>query len=266
VLRQRVITALVLAPAALAAVLLLPQLYLGLLFWAVIALTAYEWAGLAGLQRRHQRYAYVAAYSMVIGALHVVPHSLLALLWLCAGIWAYAVLAVLVFPRGRTLFGRRAWVGLLGLLLLAGAWVALMVIHAVNDGPFWLIWVFLLVWAADIGGYFAGRGWGRRKLAPAVSPGKTWEGALGGLLLSVCVCAPMGILLGLHGFEWLPLIVLLGVLSIFGDLFESLLKRATGIKDSGTLLPGHGGILDRVDALLAVLPIVALILRTSLAP
>ena len=121
------------------------------------------------------------------------------------------------------------------------------------------MWLFLLVWGADIGGYFAGRRFGRRKLAPAVSPGKTWAGAVGGLLLAGAVTLLPLSVLGRPVLTWAPVVAALVVLSIFGDLFESALKRQRGVKDSGALLPGHGGVLDRIDALLAALPAFALL-------
>jgi phosphatidate cytidylyltransferase len=127
----------------------------------------------------------------------------------------------------------------------------------------WLIWVFMLAWGADIGAYFAGHAFGRRKLAPRVSPGKTWEGVIGGLALALAVCALGAFWLTPGWVGWLPVIVLLVAVSVFGDLFESVLKRATGVKDSGTLLPGHGGVLDRIDSLLAVLPVFAVLLTTT---
>jgi phosphatidate cytidylyltransferase len=121
------------------------------------------------------------------------------------------------------------------------------------------MWLLVLVWSADVGAYFAGRRFGRRKLAPAVSPGKTWEGAFGGMLVSLALCGGALLVLGLPAW-WLLAVAGLVVVSIFGDLFESVIKRVRGVKDSSNLLPGHGGILDRIDSLLAVLPVFALIL------
>jgi phosphatidate cytidylyltransferase len=132
-------------------------------------------------------------------------------------------------------------------------------------GAWRLLFAFALVWAADVGAYFAGRAFGRRKLAPQVSPGKTWEGVLGGLALSLAIAGAAGTwLFRLEGAAWLSFLLLavaVVLLSIVGDLGESLLKRQAGAKDSGTLLPGHGGMLDRVDSLLAALPAMALGLR-----
>jgi phosphatidate cytidylyltransferase len=127
-------------------------------------------------------------------------------------------------------------------------------------GPLEVLLVLLLVWIADTAAYFVGRAWGRRKLAPAISPGKTWEGAIGGAV-GVLVYA---IILGtfIEGLSWVPYLLaaaLLAVLSIVGDLFESAAKRQAAVKDSGTLLPGHGGVLDRIDSATAALPAAALL-------
>ena len=123
-----------------------------------------------------------------------------------------------------------------------------------------VLWLLLLVAFADIGAYFVGRRFGRKKLAPAVSPGKTWQGFWGGMATSSLICG--GILVVMGGFNegWLFIMVLLVTVSVVGDLFESVLKRERGVKDSGNLLPGHGGMLDRIDSAVAVLPVFALIL------
>jgi phosphatidate cytidylyltransferase len=143
--------------------------------------------------------------------------------------------------------------------VLVGAWVGLCAIRGAEQGGHWLLWLFCLVWGADIGAYFAGRRFGRRKLAPAVSPGKTWEGVLGGALLSLALTWSALVLTDQWSPVWVPVVLSLIALSVFGDLFESVLKRQRGVKDSGALLPGHGGLLDRVDALLPVLPVFALL-------
>lgn len=262
-LRTRIITALILAPSVLAAVIFLPLVYLAVVLWLIAAAGAYEWAALGGLERPAQRLLYVAAFAVMAGLTYLDHDNFGPILLLGCGVWVFAALSVVLFPRGAALFKNPWFVRLLGLLVLLSAWVALLVIRSVPDGHFWLIWVFMLAWAADIGAYFAGHAYGRRKLAPRVSPGKTWEGVAGGLALALVVCALGAFWLTPGWVGWLPVIVLLVAVSVFGDLFESVLKRATGVKDSGTLLPGHGGVLDRIDSLLAVLPVFALLLTTT---
>ena len=264
-LRTRIITALILAPLVLAAVIWVPSRYLAVVFWLVAAAGCYEWAALAGLHKPLSRLLYVALFG-VLAAVVYLDHGLFPIVLLIGcGVWAFAAGCVLMFPRGTELFKKDMFVAVLGMLVLLPAWVALVVIHGAADGYLWLIWLFFLAWGADIGAYFAGRAFGRHKLAPSVSPGKTWEGVCGGVLLALVVCAPGAFLLTPAWLYWVPLIVFLVGVSVFGDLFESVLKRTTGVKDSGSLLPGHGGLLDRIDSLLAVLPVFAAALPYLLA-
>ncbi len=156
---------------------------------------------------------------------------------------------------------RWQWVAaLLGVAIIWSAWVGAVVVHTAPNGDHWLVWLFFLVSAVDIGAYFAGTAWGRRKLAPSLSPAKTWEGVAGGAALSILVCGGALAALGRLDAAAGAVIVLLIAVSVFGDLLESLLKRQSGVKDSGTLLPGHGGLLDRVDSELAALPAFALLM------
>ncbi len=149
----------------------------------------------------------------------------------------------------------------LGGLLLAGAWVAVVGLHRASEGPALVLFLFVLIWLADSGAYFAGRAFGRHKLSPAVSPGKTWEGAAGGLagaLLAALVLVLGGFAGALPLAAFVALSLLVALVSIGGDLWESRLKREAGVKDSGSLLPGHGGMLDRIDSLIAAAPVYAL--------
>jgi len=262
VLRTRVITALIIAPLAVAAIYLLPLGWYALFYWVVAALGAFEWAGLIGLQGLLSRLSYVAGFGLIAGLTWLSFEGWYGFgLWAGAAVWLLALASVLSYPRSSTLIGNPWIAGLLGIIIVWAAWIALIVIRAEpgGNGANWLLWLLLLVWGADIGAYFAGRRFGRLKLASAVSPGKTWEGACGGLLLALIVCG--GSLVALdYSAWWLLTIAALGAVSVVGDLFESVLKRVRGVKDSGNLLPGHGGILDRIDSVLAVLPLFALIL------
>lgn len=175
--------------------------------------------------------------------------------------------ATVIVVQGKTGARGSAWLCVFGVLAVLAAWAALVQMF-VLQGAWFLVSLLALIWAADIAAYFSGRTFGRHKLAPRVSPGKTWEGALGGVLASmlwVVVSAhwggSFGALLMRHWPVWLVAVVAgaLGALSIIGDLFESLLKRRAGMKDSSGLLPGHGGVYDRLDALLPVAPIALLL-------
>jgi phosphatidate cytidylyltransferase len=257
-LRTRIITALILAPTLIAAIYLLATPWLSGLLWMVGAAGAWEWAALAGLSSRASRAAYVGVLTVLAVLLYANPD--LQLIWLQSLVvfWVAALVVVLAYP-GSSDWAVNGWtIGLAGALVLPGAVLALMTIHGLPNGANWLLFSLLICWAADIGAYFAGRRFGRRKLAAAVSPGKTWEGAIGGLLFALIVCA--GLLFAADQFSVVWMLVLVGLVgvSILGDLFESLLKRVSGIKDSGQLLPGHGGVLDRVDSILSVAPCFAL--------
>ncbi len=264
VLRQRVITALVLAPLALWGILALPNRAFAALLGLIILLGAVEWSQIVGLRGTGRRALYVAAVAAGMGWLFTemqgkpgvwLAVSAVALVWWFAGMaW------VARFPGGSGLWRHsRTARGLAGFVVLLPAWVALAGLQA-SPGPEFVILLMLLVWGADTGAYFAGRRWGRRKLAPRVSPGKTWEGVGGGMALTLLVA--------LVGGSWLvsaelllPFVLLCLVtvgFSIVGDLLESMFKRLADIKDSGGLLPGHGGILDRIDSLTAAAPVFAL--------
>lgn len=254
-LRKRILTAAVLVAVLLAVLLLLPPAATVILVTAVVLLGAWEWSGFLRLPGSALRFAYVLLIGLLMGAAWSISVSpggrnlvmQLALLW-----WCVALLWVALAPRRVT-----AWsAALAGVLALVPAWLALLRLRVgLADGAQWVLFAFLLVWVADIGAYFCGRHFGRVHLAPQVSPAKTWEGVLGGMLLSG-LCA-------LAGAAWfhlpaLPFLLLcLGAVafSVVGDLTESLLKRFAGVKDSGTLFPGHGGVMDRIDSLTAAAPV-----------
>lgn len=259
-LRTRIITALILAPLAVAGIFLLPSNAFAVVFWCAAALGAWEWAGLMGLRHPAARGAWVALYGASAFWLYARPDLYGVVLYGGWVVWGTALIAVLSYPRGAWMFRNPVSLGLQGFVIMLGAWLSLVVIQQREDGPLWLLWLFLLVWGADIGAYFAGRAFGRHKLAPQVSPGKTWEGVLGGISLAGIACG--GILLA---WQPGPEAMLLGMfalifVSVVGDLLVSVAKRATGVKDTGTLLPGHGGVMDRIDSIVAVLPFLAVVL------
>jgi phosphatidate cytidylyltransferase len=264
-LGYRIATALVLAPLALAAIFWLPTAWFAVVFCAVAALGAYEWAGMSGLHNLTQRLFYVAVFIALAFMLYGQTQLYQPILMAGCAFWLLATVAVLIFPRAERIYGNGWFMALVGIALLIPAWLSLVVIHALEQGSFWLVWMFVLVWGADVGAYFAGRAYGKHKLAPAVSPGKTWQGAFGGFVLAAVLCGSALPFLQDQGqgqwLPWLPFMAALIVISVFGDLFESVVKRASGVKDSGSLLPGHGGVLDRIDSLLAVLPVFAVMLQ-----
>lgn len=262
-LKQRIITALVLLPFALGGFFLLDGALFALFIGAVVSLGAWEWARLAGLTAQVQRVAFAVLVAALLLGLYLVP-VLAPWVLLCALIWwALATALVLGYPASS-----RYWVGLpakliIGLLILLPAWQGLVLFKQWPEANWLILAVMVLVWGADIGAYFSGRRFGKRKLAPQVSPGKSWEGVFGGLLATVLICVGVAIyrdwsfaslLLGLLGTALVVLI------SVVGDLTESMFKRQAGVKDSSNLLPGHGGVLDRIDSLTAAIPVFAALL------
>lgn len=260
-LRTRIVTALIAAPLAVAAIYLLPAMWFALAYGLVAALGAYEWGGLIGLRRVSARLAYVALFMLAAAVTWLVDGGFTLAAWVGAAVWVVAAGLVLKYPATASVVREPVSNGILGLVILWSAWSAVVEVRGEpgTEGANWVMWILLVVWSADVGAYFAGRRFGRRKLAPAVSPGKTWEGALGGMLVSLLLCGGGLMVIGYSSW-WLLAVAGLVVVSIFGDLFESVIKRVRGVKDSSNLLPGHGGILDRIDSLLAVLPVFALIL------
>lgn len=260
-LRTRVITALAVAIIATAAIFLLPSPWVACFFAAIAALAAYEWAGLLGMRSFFPR---LLAAAVILGLVWFTWHAPEWLTYsLVLGIlaWLLATAIVIAYPNGSWFIGTPWLAGALGVAILWAAWSALVLVHGEpgGNGAKWVFWILFLVACADIGAYFTGRRFGRNKLAPLVSPGKTWEGVAGGAATAVVICGGILLLLG-YSPLWLLYVTLLVGISVVGDLFESVLKRERGVKDSGNLLPGHGGILDRIDAILAVLPLFAVLL------
>lgn len=264
-MKQRVLTALVLLPPAVAAVLWLPTDWFMSLVALILLLGMWEWSRLGGLPKPHQRalVLLVHAAAMALLARLAWPQGFAwvagvgVLWWLLACVWLRRTALAHAANRGNALLKVAA-----GLLMAVPAWAATAMLHGDGElGPRWLLYALCLVWAADTCAYFVGSRIGGRKLAPSISPGKTWAGfwgGLGGVMLAALIAIP---LLGLDARHTLPMLLLAlvtGVASVVGDLFESMIKRHSGAKDSGALIPGHGGVMDRVDSLLAALPVFAL--------
>lgn len=262
--KQRLLTGLLLAAAAIGAILALPTPWFGAVLLGVILLAAWEWAALIEDQPA-ARLLFCAAVAVLAAAAWQAMDSrafVLGAMVLACGFWCYA----LVWLRRYSQNGAgpdpvRAW-RLAGYVALVMPWLALTVLHGrPGFGPAWVLFLMGLIWIADSGAYFSGRRWGRRKLAPRISPGKTWEGVAGALAATLVFAALGATGFGLRGAPWLlfVLVCMVTVLfSVVGDLFESMLKRQHGVKDSGRLLPGHGGLLDRVDSLTAAVPVFVL--------
>ena len=261
-LMQRVLTAVLLIPPVIAAVWFLPTFGIALLVGGVFLVGAWEWTQLARLGSMNLRAAYVVLVALVLAGLFMSWRDgrvQQVVLLLAAAWWLLALIWVMRYPKGLD-NARRPLLGAgVGAMLLGPAFLALVALHGRPQGPLWILFLLVLIWAADTGAYFAGRGFGKHKLAARVSPAKTWEGVAGGLLLSLLVTALAGILLfHLESLKLALFLLLCSVVvafSVVGDLTESMFKRQAGVKDSGTLFPGHGGVLDRLDSLLAAAPL-----------
>lgn len=257
-LRTRVLTSIVLMAGFLAAVFLLPTIYWAFLMLLFIAVAFWEWAGMAAFSKSW-RVIYVVIMA-ILGAMVALADNI-AMPALQPQVMFYSILVAVFF----WLILTPAWLiarfeirqpillAIIGIVILFPTWLALVSMRDIS--PWLLLMVMAAVWIADSAAYFAGKRFGKRKLAPKISPGKTWEGVFGawlavsvyGLILCLSMSLTYWVIVGLLGIT---------VLSIMGDLLESLIKRQAGVKDSGTLLPGHGGILDRIDGLTSSLPLV----------
>lgn len=263
-LMQRVATALALLPPLLALVFLAPTPWFYAILCGVGLGIAWEWTGLMGLRAAGPRAAYLALTAVTLALAWQLREYWL---WLAIAALAWWVVAAWLLQGFPEVFGGRRpgvpFMAVLGQVLVVPTLLSLAVLHAMPDGAWRVVFALGLVFAADVGAYFAGRALGRRKLAAAVSPGKTVEGAVGGLALSGLWALAIGpMVFALSTANPLAKLVLVTLLaaafSIVGDLTESMFKRLSGVKDSGTLLPGHGGLLDRVDSIVAAVPVLAL--------
>lgn len=272
-LKQRVITALVLIPLTLWMIFTFSTAWLALVFGVLVLGAAHEWARLSGFNRTAGS-AYVLVVAVIGLALYwltiprtvhaaaferVLPVLVVGVLWWC---WAlYELVRYRKLDRG--VLGLRAGRAVAGVLMLVPAWLAVSFLHVTDPRtPAVLLFLFLLVWLADSGAYFAGKAWGQTKLAAHVSPGKTVEGVMGGVAAVLALAFLAGVffwhLPAGQLMVWLLIAAVSALFSVVGDLMESKAKRLAGVKDSGRILPGHGGLFDRIDGLIAAAPVFAL--------
>lgn len=266
-LKQRIITALIIAPLFLLGLFATSALGFALFLGVIVCLAGWEWARIAGWTANSTRIAFagvIACELYLCWWLSPVIVLGLAAIW-----WFFALHLILNFPDSKATW-RPIWFrALAGMLVLVPAWKALVSLRngVITVSPdistVWLIlYIFLVVWAADIGAYFAGKNFGMRKLAPNVSPGKSVEGVIGGLLAASLLPFVAMPLLKISPMQTMILLLITlstALVSVLGDLLESLSKRVAGIKDSSQILPGHGGILDRIDSVTAAGPVFVLL-------
>ena len=256
-LKQRIITAVALLAALAGVVLLLPPPAALLTLTLAISLGAWEWSQFLGARSLPWRLLYVVTvlvsmvaawfYSFYPGGLQLILQVTLAW-WLVAFVW------VMRYPTAIPVA-----VGVLsGILVLAPAWLALSRLLVADDGMVWVVFVLFLVWATDIGAFAVGKLFGKIKLIPRVSPGKTWEGVIGGIVLAAMVAFAGAVYFRQDPLSFVSLCVAVSVISVIGDLIVSIFKRHNGLKDSGQIFPGHGGMLDRIDSICSAAPVFVL--------
>ncbi len=260
-IKTRVITGAFLGVALVVTVLFLSTLQMAAILGLLWVIGAWEWAGLARLGAGARlAYAAACAAAMVVALLWAGVDAAFAMLVFALAWWVLAFIAVLTYPREFAM----GTVGVVGFVVLLPSWFLFVRLHGSAPlGPELALTVLVIVWAADVGAYAFGRLIGRVKLAPAVSPGKTWEGVSGGVLCAAAASWAAAHWLGLPKGPMLAIGIATALVSVIGDLSVSVFKRNVGLKDTGTLLPGHGGVMDRIDSLTAAIPIFVLGLRAA---
>ncbi|KAB7895517.1 phosphatidate cytidylyltransferase [Rouxiella sp. S1S-2] len=274
-LKYRIITALILIPIVIAALFLLPPVGFAVVNIVVCMLAAWEWGQFSGFASRSQRLWLAILCGLLLTAMmwslpayQQLDHLALVngSLWFSLAWWIAAFVLVVAYPSSAALWRNSRTLRLIfGLLTIVPFFWGMLSLrlygYAENhyNGAWWLLYVMLLVWGADSGAYLFGKLFGKHKLAPKVSPGKTWEGLVGGLLTSALISWLFGRYAPLDVVPSTLLIcsIIAALASVLGDLTESMFKREAGIKDSGNLIPGHGGIMDRIDSLTAAVPVFA---------
>ena len=265
-LPRRVLSAAILIPAVAAAVLWAPPDLFAFVVGLFVLAGTWEWAGLSGWRRRSAIGYVLGSAVLLVGAYFALRHDWAVNLILVGGLawWCVALVWVVGYQRGRgpsamRLTGVQA-AG--GWFILVPAWVGLVTLHREGaDGPYWVLFLLTSIWIADVAAYFVGRAWGHRRLAPRVSPGKSWEGVGGALVAVVAYAITIDASTGMVRSATAVFVIICAataVVSILGDLAESMFKRRVGVKDSGVLIPGHGGVLDRIDSLTAAVPCFAI--------
>lgn len=263
-LLQRVLTALVLVPLTILIIWLSSKPVFAAIVGIAFLGAMWEWSSLAGLKARAGHVAMLLLVAFLFVLLWWMRATMLAPLTIAAGAvwWLIACLWLRHFAFAAAPTSENRAIKLLaGVSVIVPAWMALISIHSHSPhGRWWVLLTLVIVWASDIGAYFSGRAFGKRKLAPQISPGKTWAGAYGAMVAGLVLAEIGGWLLGVRGAQLVSLALLAAVtvaVSIVGDLIESLMKRHAQVKDSGTIFPGHGGLMDRLDSVFAATPVFA---------
>ena len=260
-LKQRVITAIILASLIVSTVIFLPTQIVALILAGIICVAAWEWTACAGYDVVIHKVVYVSAiFLCFMACLLLLDKPWIVLITFCGLVWwLIAIYLVIYYQANMTInLSSRLLKAMIGGAILIPSWLSLILIHAKNSGTSLILFLFFLIWLADSAAYFSGRKFGKRKLASNVSPGKSWEGVYGALLLSFLIGISYALYVDMQfmiAILFIALTLFTVSFSIFGDLVESMFKRMAGIKDSSNILPGHGGVLDRIDSLTSAAPV-----------
>lgn len=259
-LKYRLLTAAILIPLFVWLVIALSPTLFCLLTSIIVLWGAWEWSYFMGIKKFSQSLIYPCCMLLGLYLTTLIPPYFLSVILTGCIWWLLAAVLVSQYPKSTHFWSNNLILrGLMGMLTLIPCWLAVNLIRNAGAlGIELLLFLFILIWGADSGAYFAGRRWGKHKLAPSVSPGKTWEGLAGALCVTLLIAGAAGWLMHMPATLW-GLMILVAIItvmfSVLGDLFESMLKRNVGLKDSGRVLPGHGGVLDRIDSLTAAAPV-----------
>jgi phosphatidate cytidylyltransferase len=261
-LKYRLLTAFLMGPLILWAIYAFPENYFAVFSFILVALGAWEWSAFAGWTKPFQRGLFFAINVLLFIAVLLLQNVELNITIILASLiwWLICIPLLRSFPFQKSnLLHKQVVKTIIGIVLLLAMLVSMVLIrNNPNYGSGFVLYLILMIWFADSGAYFAGRAFGKNKLIPTVSPGKTWEGVIGALVVTFIVALVSIKLLSIPSSQSLIFILITFVTviySIVGDLSESMFKRMANIKDSGSLLPGHGGMLDRIDSLMSGLPV-----------
>jgi len=261
VLKQRVLTAAILIFVVVVCVVVSSGPVFSLLLGISIGIASWEWAGLAGYREFPQKAVYLVLVMALLLWLYYLRNTPWIYVIVIFGVvwWCFAWIMVISYQKGRELIpSNQILKAMIGCIVLVPAWSGLVILHAAVTAPQQVLLLFVLIWVADSAAYFIGSRWGKRRLANRISPAKSWEGVVGGIVASMLPVLGYVILREMTGIDiiWLFALCLITVgFSVLGDLVESMFKRNADMKDSGTLLPGHGGLLDRIDSLTSATPV-----------
>ena len=257
-MKERIITGVILGLVVLWAIFYLNSYYFNIAVAVILLLASWEWSGFVEKANMLVRVVYLIVMAILI---YLSQYLLLATLYVSLLFWLVAFAMVVIYPKCQSVLTAKYTIALMGVFSIVPFTGAIGLLHA--QRPVLLLMVMLVVTLADTGAYFVGKRYGKHKLAPVISPKKTMEGLVGGLVFGVLVGVLCALLVSQSWYQQALLIifsVVVVLVALLGDLFESMIKRHCGIKDSGNILPGHGGMLDRMDSLFAALPIFVLLL------